>query len=67
MPCMGPDNREDTADKAFEEIFKLLQKKYGINDPDKSGMMFQKECKKAKIKLKKSLRELFKYDSWDGF
>jgi hypothetical protein len=67
MPIMGPDLRTDDATRAFEEIFKLLQKKYNINDPDKAGGMFQKECKASKKKLKKALLELFKHDSFDGF
>lgn len=69
MPCMGPDDRQDDADRAFDEIAVFLQKKYGVQDirvDDKFGF-FSDEFNVSRIQFRDALREVFKLDSYNGF
>jgi hypothetical protein len=69
MPYMGPSDRQDDADKAFVEISELLQKKYGVSDIrlNEDFGFFKKDFNYSRIKLRDALREVFQWDSFNGF
>ena len=66
---MGPDDRQDDADRAFVEIAELLKSKYGVADitKDETFGMFSDEFNEHRQKLLAELREVFKRDSYNSF
>ena len=69
MPCMGPDYNHavEKADKAFEEVMKLLNEKYGILPVGNTSGVFSKQYEEARQKVRAELKNLFWIDACDGF
>ena len=65
MACTGPDPREEEADKVTIEVLKMLQNKYDLSSHP--FYLFKDEMEVAKQKLKEAIREIFKFDAYEGF
>ena len=74
---MGPSKEEayKDADKVFEEIWKLLQKR-GIHDYDRLQLLskypkwegfFYNDWKKSKVRLRNALRKLYWSEACQSF
>ncbi len=69
MPVMGPSDRQDDADRAFEEIAALLKTNYGVSDirEEETWGLCKVQFNQQRRKLRQALREVFKYDSYNSF
>jgi len=69
MPVMGPSDRQEDADLAFQEIAELLKLKYGVSDITKEETfgVCSDEFNEHRQKLLVELREVFKLDSYNSF
>lgn len=66
MPVLGPDYNKEYADEAYEEIFKLLNKKYNLfNFP--ADTIFLEDKEEAKKQLKDAIHNIFKHDCWESW
>lgn len=68
MPCMGPGENEEGAQRAYDEILKLLKDKYHILMPGEYVHgIFKEKLDKHHNRLKKAVFKVFQYDSYEGF
>jgi len=68
MPVMGPDNNEDNADKAHQEILQFIKDKYGVHyDRLLHPKMYKEDMDAELNKLHEAIRGIFRLEAWDSW